>query len=318
MGIITTSPLYKSIPMTDHWDNAYYKDINLAIARNPAFVHCGHFEQLSDFEYPKGTGCKSIPKVLLVTPGESWWPYQDMQHLSWAKAKGLPIVIMMEHVYYSGRILPRLQMLHSHRRRVLAALTWSPNYGRMADVSAVPFHWVPFAANYDKFGHLKQRVEAQTKQPFKYRYDIGFTGVCSKLGYLTRWQICQRWHDMYKAGIVLSPNLRPGSKVEHYSSAKYREVMAESKLWLATTGWHEYVGIKKRDKPQWFNRRAVDQIFPHGVDLVGTRFFEVMSTGTTLVLCDRLSIYKNAKLFEDKKHVVMFDGFDDLLQKVRA
>ena len=43
-----------------------------------------------------------------------------------------------------------------------------------------------------------------------------------------------------------------------------------------------------------------------------------MSTGTTLVLCDRRSIYHRADLFKDKEHVVMFHGYQDFLKKVRV
>jgi hypothetical protein len=31
--------------------------------------------------------------------------------------------------------------------------------------------------------------------------------------------------------------------------------------------------------------------FPEGVDLVGTRYFEVMASGTTMVLCDRCTTW---------------------------
>jgi hypothetical protein len=231
----------------------------------------------------------------------------------------MPVVFMMEHVYYTGKILSRLRVLRSSWESVLAAFTWSPNYALMSAWSKVHFHWVPFAANFHKFGDLKRKVEAQTKKPLVYRYDIGFTGVCTKLGYYSRWQIAEHWKDMYEAGIILTPNLRPNrfqAYTEHYSVDKYKELIAESKMWLATTGWHEYVGIRERNKTQWFTRKGASTIFPDGVDLVGTRFFEVMSSGTTLVLCDRRSVYTRARLFEDKRHVVMFDGYQDMMEKV--
>ena len=53
-------------------------------------------------------------------------------------------------------------------------------------------------------------------------------------------------------------------------------------------------------------------------NIVGTRYFEVMASGTTLLLCNRPPrnewVYDG--LFEDGKHVVMFDNPADLRQKV--
>ena len=58
--------------------------------------------------------------------------------------------------------------------------------------------------------------------------------------------------------------------MQHYPGAEYRRVMAESRMWLATTGWHQYVGIAQRGKPEYYTRQATDRLFPQGVDLVSS------------------------------------------------
>lgn len=50
---------------------------------------------------------------------------------------------------------------------------------------------------------------------------------------------------------------------------------------------------------------------PEGI--VGTRFFEVLASGTTLLLCNRVN---ETSLWEDGVHLVMFDGMEDMLRKV--
>jgi hypothetical protein len=79
LGLVFTSPT-----ITDNsvkWDNAYYKDIDVAIAAHPSVVHCGHYPGVKSEEHPFGIidypeRCKTIPMVLMVTPETSWWPYQ--------------------------------------------------------------------------------------------------------------------------------------------------------------------------------------------------------------------------------------------------
>ena len=66
------------------------------------------------------------------------------------------------------------------------------------------------------------------------------------------------------------------------NSSEYIERMRSSKMWLSTTG---------------------------PADLVGTRYFEVMATGTTLCLCNRMAdpaVYGSLGIREGV-HVAMFD-----------
>ena len=70
--------------------------------------------------------------------------------------------------------------------------------------------------------------------------------------------------------------------------AEYVRTMQSSKLWLATTG---------------------------PADLVGTRFYEVMATGTTLCVCNRLhgnasAAYSSLGLVHGRT-VVMFDSLEE-------
>ena len=71
----------------------------------------------------------------------------------------------------------------------------------------------------------------------------------------------------------------------------YARTLAATKVWVSTTGPSE---------------------------LVGTRYYEVLASGTTLLLCNAPpspSVYDG--LFEDGVHVVTFRGMSDLREKVR-
>ena len=49
-------------------------------------------------------------------------------------------------------------------------------------------------------------------------------------------------------------------------------------------------------------------------DLVGTRYYEVMLTGTTLLACNR---FDYLGLFKEDEHCIMFDSVEELAEKVK-
>ena len=79
------------------------------------------------------------------------------------------------------------------------------------------------------------------------------------------------------------------SQHRHDSLESYARRLNRAKIWLSTTG---------------------------PADLVGTRYYETMALGTTLIICNRFDrVYDN--LFEENKHCVMFETLSELEEKVR-
>ena len=76
--------------------------------------------------------------------------------------------------------------------------------------------------------------------------------------------------------------------------SKYKSELAKAKMCLGTVG------------------------MPQDTDLVSTRYFETMASGTTLLLCEKSplsNVYKAAGII-DGETALMFDGVDDFSSKI--
>eukprot|EP00935_MAST-01C_sp_MAST-1C-sp1_P000626 g626.t1 len=294
----------------------YYWDFYSAIRRQPAIVHCG-FIQPYNIEWSR---CKNLPIVLMVLPQDGWWIFQMKKLMRSARHFGFPVVLMANRVYWTQVLRKKLAVVRAHRSRFVTAFTWSPHTAGLSRAAGLRFNWLPFAVNFPKFD-LSHVLSADHHQSVAYKYDLGFTGTCQRFGYRTRWEACSRFNDLSAHGVTLTPNLVdwPKRAKTWYNYHQYRVLMASTRMWLATVGWHDSAqtcGAHEADcKHISVTPSETVHFFPHGVDLVGTRYFEVMASNTTMVLCDRCTVC--ASLFTDGHDVVMFDGFKDLLAKVR-
>tara|TARA_A100001515_G_scaffold142626_2_gene141865 strand:+ start:5001 stop:5930 length:930 start_codon:yes stop_codon:yes gene_type:complete len=79
------------------------------------------------------------------------------------------------------------------------------------------------------------------------------------------------------------------SQHRHDSLESYARRLNRAKVWLSTTG---------------------------PADLVGTRYYETMALGTTLLACNSFDRVYN-DIIEDEKHCIMFDSVNELRDKVR-
>jgi hypothetical protein len=132
-----------------------------------------------------------------------------------------------------------------------------------------------------------------------YSYDMGFTGVI-RADQTENWRSRiwkQAWPVLAARGVRLfsgpPKGVRAGVTHAELSQDEYVRSMRASKLWLSTTG---------------------------PADLVGTRFFEVMSTGTTLCVCNRMpqekaAVYESLGI-RDGKHVLMFSTLSEFNELV--
>lgn len=169
-----------------------------------------------------------------------------------------------------------------------AAFTWLTRNEEFSQRSSVPHYRLPFAADAAMYGRFAGNFSGQA-------WDVGFTGSLTKK-YAFRQTVLTTLRRM--RGI--RTYLKSWSKVstlqddrwDRLNRLNYVRTLAATKIWVSTTG------------PDW---------------IVGTRYFEVLMSGTTLLLCNRppANVTTYSGLFEDGVNVVMFDGMADLESKVR-
>ena len=117
----------------------------------------------------------------------------------------------------------------------------------------------------------------------EYDCDFGFSGVI-RPEQTNDWRskIVQRSDDWKDINFSFSQH-------RHDSLESYAKRLNRAKVWLSTTG---------------------------PADLVGTRYYELMALGTTLLVCNRFDkVYDD--LFEEDKHCVMFSSLKELEDKIR-
>jgi len=160
----------------------------------------------------------------------------------------------------------------------------------------------PFGVNAASFSNHSTANRLLDKDE-AYSYDVGFSGIVRssqtnnwRLRILSRLEQLER-----RAGLRVFLNIRSfkvpsmnesestlkprkGSSYRIFSEADYIKTMRQTKIWLSTTG---------------------------PLDLVGTRFFEVMATGRTLLLCNRQPTATYEGILTEGRHAAMFDSEDE-------
>ncbi len=163
------------------------------------------------------------------------------------------------------------------KNNFLSAFTVHHDFEKYSSVTKIPFYHLPFAANPTLFKNYKKDN--------KYEFDFGFTGIVRK-------EQTENWR--YKVHNTLSDKDLWGESTKiyftdhhHDSLEDYARRICTSKIWFSTTG---------------------------PADLVGTRYYEVMLTGTTLLACNR---FDYLGLFKEDEHCIMFDSVEELADKVK-
>ncbi len=207
----------------------------------------------------------------------------------------LPLVVMQNKMYEATtRELvgtPTLKLKWVQDTGAIAAFTWLTQHQQFTRQSGVPHHWMPFGVDHQLYGRYAGQVG-----PLVQPYDIGFTGASSKK-YPLRQAILATLRGMSNISSYLGTWAQTALNVKHNDSWKaptrdgYVRQLSKAKMWVSTLG------------PS---------------NIVGTRYFEVLGSGTTMLLCNRPPagewVYDG--LFEDGKHVVMFDSVADMRDKV--
>ena len=156
------------------------------------------------------------------------------------------------------------------------AFTVHHDFKKYEEVTGIPFYHLPFAANPQLFKNYNESLE--------FEYDFGFTGIVRK-EQTENWR--SRVHETLENADIWGDTKIYFTDHHHDSLEDYAKRICTSKIWFSTTG---------------------------PADLVGTRYYEVMLTGTTLLACNR---FDYLGLFEEDKHCIMFDSVEELAEKVK-
>jgi len=289
---------------------AYYSNILNAIARK------------TNLKVLPGRGYKTnidtikniFPEIDLICFGFGWMNiWKNGVHYVETAIEGIedtdiPKVVLLNKEY-GGSLGSKLGWIKDIKADL--AFTYHHDYEIFEKATGVPFHFLPFAADPNLFKDYGTSPE----------YDIGFTGGLghtSTNGWETKSKFGefppgptegQGWsHDLRKQikdahGEWPDINFYFANHL-HDSTVDYAKRLNTAKIWLSTTG---------------------------PVDIVGTRYYEVMLTNTTLLMCNRsnkmwcfdencnrkdrdVDVY--GELFEEDKHYVAFESPEELKEKV--
>jgi hypothetical protein len=274
----------------------YYCDIRDAMAR---------FHEICT---PKSSGnCMDArgrkkafrPDVAIIGPRYSINVMSEDESVGFDRARypQLPLLVLQNKMYVPngwreivGNLSGKLDWVRA--AGASAAFTWLTSYQEFSERSGVPHHWLPFGVDSSKFGPAAGSFGPDL-QPF----DVGFTGASGVDKYPLRAAVLRELKSMpirvftgtWSQTTLDRRNNDSWKAAEH---SEYARQMARSKMWVSTTG------------PR---------------DIVGTRYFEVLASGTTLLLCNRPAANRHvySGLFEDGVHAVFFDGVADLRAKVQ-
>ncbi|EOD11136.1 hypothetical protein EMIHUDRAFT_214970 [Emiliania huxleyi CCMP1516] len=272
---------------------SYYCDVRSAFSALHEVIRVSHS---SVIEADAATGkCRLDAKrfqLIVVGPRYATNVVNALEPLGLSRAQlaTVPLVVLQNKMYTSateltGSVTAKLQW--ATNLGAAAGFTWlgSRKAAEFTASGGLPYHWMPFGVDASVYGKFAGNF---TDQPF----DIGFTGS-SGPKYALRAEITAAlrsdparlrtyfgsWDKKNVAG-------GGGNRWFTLSRVNYVKQIARTKIWVSTTG-------------------------PEGI--VGTRFFEVLASGTTLLLCNRVN---ETSLWEDGVHLVMFDGMEDMLRKV--
>lgn len=161
-----------------------------------------------------------------------------------------------------------------------AALTVHHDYNQFRDITGIPFHRIMWSANEHLFKDYEEG----------YSCDLFFSGVTrpeqtenlrerilSDMSRLSNYNLCinARSHKHNYSGKIFSPQ-------------EYARSLASSKICFITTG---------------------------PADLVGTRYFEVMSGNRSLILCNKIEGDVYGDMLKDNYNCIMFEDEKDFFYK---
>lgn len=236
------------------------------------------------------------PQLVVVGPRYSTNVAHDDETLGFDRAQhaSLPLAVFQNKMYAATtrEIVgdPAAKLRWARAAGAMVGFTWLTRHHEFTRRSGVPHHWLPFGVDAAMYGRYAGQL-GRDAQPI----DIGFTGASSHK-YPLRDAILREIGRMNVSSYLGTWEQTALNRADNRSwkaldREAYVRQLSRARMWVSTTG------------PS---------------DIVGTRYFEVLASGTTLLLCNRPRagrwVYDG--LFEDGEHVVLFDGPADLRSKV--
>lgn len=210
----------------------------------------------------------------------SWRPSPGYADEDMRRGRRVKLVVMvcLNKIYFGQTLEERLALIDASRKRMkrvpFLTTTWSSSAARRHSLA-----FVPFAVDADLFS-----VDGAV--PYERRYfDVYFSGDLNPKKYPLRPDLVQAFNS--------SSHLRFLIPEKHLNSTEYVAALGSARMVLSTPGFPS-----TPSKP-WF-------------DLVGTRYFEVLATGASLLLCQRSPYYEELGIVENET-AVMFDTVDEAL-----
>lgn len=163
------------------------------------------------------------------------------------------------------------------------AFTVHHNFKKFQEITSIPFTKIMWSADYDFFKDYKE----------DYKYDFFFSGVIRK-------EQTKNWRNIIYNNLDKLKNykLKINARFQEnryrghvFDDSEYPKLIACSKICLTTTG---------------------------PADLVGTRYFEIMATNRSLIICNKMEnpdIY--GSMFIDGINCVMFSNIEEFISKVK-
>lgn len=276
---------------------SYYCEIRKALARLHTMCQ-PHATRTCIGEVLPGTQKPFSPDVAIIGPRYSINVQTPNDPIGFNREQHarLPLLVIQNKMYQPegwreivGNVSAKLQWVRA--AGAAAAFTWLSSHRAFTERSGITHHWLPFAANPRIFGALNGSFGLE-HQP----YDVGFTGASGADKYPLRHALLAGIQSMshvkgfFGTWEQTTLNRNDNRSWKAGNSVTYAAQIASARIWLSTVG------------PS---------------DIVGTRYFEVLLSGTTLLMCNRASnkdLY--AGLWEDGVHVVTFGSVQELKQKV--
>lgn len=243
-----------------------------------------------------GEGRGFVPDFIVVGPRYTANIAHDDETLGFDRTawRHVPLVVLQNKMYSATtrEIVgdAKAKLMWARELGAAAAFTWLTRHREFTTLSGVPHYWMPFGVDSNLYGAHAGQFGSEA-QP----YDIGFTGA-SSVKYPLRDAVLHLIRSM-NVSSYLGTWEQTALRVSHNNSWKaldrvgYAAQLSRAKMWVSTTG------------PS---------------NIVGTRYFEVLASGTTLLLCNSPPkgewVYDG--LFQNGEHVVMFESIEDLRSKI--
>lgn len=288
----------------------YYRDFKDALEKHPNVHTCeGSFVK-----------CKSSTALILAhgstTKAKIFKADHDgvMRALNTNQLKNttkLIIFLNKEYVEWEEKLSLITNLARAFPKTVI--LTHSPMAREWSKEYKLHFVFVPFAVKFTDFDLHEKLV------PFgKRKHDLYFSGDLNPEKYVLRKEIVEAFPEMSKQGIDIQYDGTGIHASPDFSSVFGFSLESDENDFVPEGSYKNFI----LDSKMVFSTIGMGPGSPTGsrrlLNLIGTRYFEIMASGTTLLLCERASDSTYAQLgIKEDVNAVMFSNVGEFIDKVQ-